>query len=464
MVGRNRLSSSGKGVFFDDGNELNALEQEDIPMEMLTNSSMESLSSSSVSSHYPTRPKKPRTSSIAIAEKDDPRKFRIYRPLNHGPFLSTIYYRCSKCESLEKKSIGKVNRKRYAPYVRTLRGKLIGNAHPEHHPDCHAITKEIEELQEMDRACRAKIKIDGYSLSKLEENFRQHVEVASNINMRSNNYNFHVRSKQLNPRFGAVDDDINGSGISEVDLLLRFISDASVSDIAETIDDNNVFLVAASSSSSACCHSVIVPEPDGLSVRIYDGEDKLVGKEVTFCHCSRCDDLCQKSEGDFSPAILKVENDLVVDMYPLHHPECSATSLESLRELGDDLKNFCVVANHRIISLKAVIESEFTVLRDPGESFVINESDQQNWDAPIMDEDILMNSASLPKVPNERCCCRRIYEENMELYQEMLRSVDEMRSLVSEMKRISGVSTEYYVEDGQILEQGDNSALYVVNE
>lgn len=51
---------------------------------------------------------------------------------------------------------------------------------------------------------------------------------------------------------------------------------------------------------------------------------------------------------------LKVENDVVVE-YPSHHAECLPASLESLRELGDDLKNFCVVANHRIIPLKAVL-------------------------------------------------------------------------------------------------------------
>lgn len=74
----------------------------------------------------------------------------------------------------------------------------------------------------------------------------------------------------------------------------------------------------------------------------------------------------------------------------------------------------------------------------------------------------LISSAS--KSQEQRCFCRRLYEENVELYQEMLRSVDEMRSLINEMKRISGSNAEYYIEDGQILEEGDNSTLYVIDE
>lgn len=76
----------------------------------------------------------------------------------------------------------------------------------------------------------------------------------------------------------------------------------------------------------------------------------------------------------------------------------------------------------------------------------------------------IINSASLSKPQEQRCFCRRLYEENLELYQEMLRSVDEMRSMVSEMKHLSGANTEYYIEDDQILEEGDNSTLYVVDE
>lgn len=64
---------------------------------------------------------------------------------------------------------GGVKSKRYQPYVKTLNGKLIGNAHPEHHPNCHAVTREIRELQEMDRVCRARIRASNLSLGSSQK-------------------------------------------------------------------------------------------------------------------------------------------------------------------------------------------------------------------------------------------------------------------------------------------------------
>uniref|UniRef100_A0A0R3RWH3 C2H2-type domain-containing protein n=1 Tax=Elaeophora elaphi TaxID=1147741 RepID=A0A0R3RWH3_9BILA len=427
-------------------------------------------SSSSIASDFSIEAGKLSMSSIAIAEKDDPRKFRIYRPLNYEPSEPMIYYRCSKCQSFEKK--GGAKSKRYKPYVRTLHGKLVGNAHPEHHPSCHAVTKEIQELQEMDRACRAKIRANHLSLrspQKLEEHV---VEQTSNIDIQSNYY-LQKRPKRLNINFDAANRDVNESDLSGVDHLLRqvlkkseiqvkwFISEDCMNDIAETAAHTSIYSIDTSLYNNIGYSSLIVVEPDGISVRIYDGNSKLVDGEVSYYYCSRCDDLYQKRDNESIRTVLKAENNVVID-YPVHHAECSPTSLESLRELGNDLKDFCVVANHRIIPLKA--ESKCYVSHEPDEGF-LGGSDGQNWDTTVlMDEDIIINSTPVPKSQEQRCFCRRLYEENVELYQEMLRSVDEMRSLISEMKRISGANTEYYIEDGQILEEGDNSTLYVVDE
>ncbi|EFO12403.2 hypothetical protein LOAG_16129, partial [Loa loa] len=46
-------------------------------------------------------------------------------------------------------------------HVKILHGKLVGNAYAEH----HAVIKEIQVLQEMDRACRAKIRTSYQPLS-----------------------------------------------------------------------------------------------------------------------------------------------------------------------------------------------------------------------------------------------------------------------------------------------------------
>ncbi|VDM97617.1 unnamed protein product [Onchocerca ochengi] len=110
MTGKNWLSSSSfeKGEIIDEGNEIdiNVMEQESFPMEISADSSLKSFPSSSIQSDFRIKSTKLGMSSIAIAEKDDPKKFRIYRPLNCGPSESMIYYRCSKCELLEKKAFG----------------------------------------------------------------------------------------------------------------------------------------------------------------------------------------------------------------------------------------------------------------------------------------------------------------------------------------------------------------------
>uniref|UniRef100_A0A1I8ECJ8 RYYR-CCHC domain-containing protein n=1 Tax=Wuchereria bancrofti TaxID=6293 RepID=A0A1I8ECJ8_WUCBA len=458
MTERNWLSS-GKDVALDGGNDIDisVVGQERLPIEISEDRSLESLPNSSEPSDFPIHPTKLNVLSIAIAEKDDPRKFRIYRSLNCEPQESTIYYRCAKCESLEKKAFGSgVRSRRYKPYVKTLRGKLVGNAHPEHHPGCHAVTKEIQELQEMDRACRAKIRASYLSHRSPQKIMEHALEDSSNIDIQSN-YNLRRRPKRLSLKFDPLSRDINESELSEIDCLLRFISEASVNNIAEATDHRSIYSLGTSSSKSTGYSSLIVPEPDGISVRIYDANGKLADQGVTHYYCSRCDDLYQKENNESIRTVLKAESDLVVE-YPTHHAECSPSTLESLRELGDGLKDFCVVASRRIIPLKA--ESEYNIFHEQDESFLTGGSNEQNWDTTAMDEEILINPTSVPKLREQRCFCRRLYEENMELYQEMLRSVHQMRALINEMKRISGANAEYYIEDGQVLEESDSSTLY----
>ncbi|VDM97784.1 unnamed protein product [Onchocerca ochengi] len=216
-------------------------------------------------------------------------------------------------------------------------------------------------MQEMDRACRAKIRGNFLSRESPEKLEKQIVEDNSNIDVHSG-YNLRRRPRRLSFKFNALSNDINESGLSEVDYLLRqvlkkwFISDACLNDISDTADFRSIYSIGTSSSNNISYSSLIVPELDGMSVRIYDGDGKLTNQRVTHYHCARCDDFYQKRDDESLRVILKAENDLVVN-YPVHHPECSPTSLESLRELGDKLKDFSVVANHRIIPLRTVLVS-----------------------------------------------------------------------------------------------------------
>ncbi|EFO14254.1 hypothetical protein LOAG_14269 [Loa loa] len=82
-----------------------------------------------------------------------------------------------------------------------------------------------------------------------------------------------------------------------------------------------------------------------------------------------------------------------------------------------------------------VKRSECNVPPGSDESFLINGSYEQNSDTTVMDEETNNDAFS--------------GRENVELYHEMLKSVGKMRSLINEMKRISGANAEYHIKDRQ---------------
>lgn len=100
-----------------------------------------------------------------IGAKSLCRKFFCLLLIIIQPLLLPQYKYCLHALSIK----GGIRSKRYKPYVKTLHGKLVGNAHPVHHPSCRAVTKEIQELQEMDRACRAKIRASHLALKHSEK-------------------------------------------------------------------------------------------------------------------------------------------------------------------------------------------------------------------------------------------------------------------------------------------------------
>lgn len=52
-----------------------------------------------------------------------------------------------------------------------------------------------------------------------------------------------------------------------------------------------------------------MPEPDGMLVRIYDGNSKLSDQEISCYRCSRCDDLYQnRDNGMYKKAFLHIFN------------------------------------------------------------------------------------------------------------------------------------------------------------
>lgn len=93
-------------------------------------------------------------------------------------------------------------------------------------------------------------------------------------------------------------------------------------------------------------------------------------------------------------------------------------------------------------------------------AFVLNNSFKKS-----QDYNFFRYSASVPvsRICRDDCHCRRLYEENLELYQDMLNSLNEMRAVVSDLKCSSGMDTGYYVDEGDVLEEADGDEIYVVD-
>ncbi|VDN02365.1 unnamed protein product [Thelazia callipaeda] len=381
--------------------------------------------------------------SIAITEKYNPKKFRIYELLGRETSTSTNYYRCLKCESFKKKAIGDLRSKLSVPYVKTINGKLSGNIHPQHHPACHPIARKIQDFKKIDRICQNEVLFTN------------------------------IRRKQPECKNDGLNHDKSENMSWEVDFLLRFISQSCVDKDADGTDygrfvnlscdnknsegaDYKSTEFGGASATLVLLSSVIVAENGGLSVRIYDEVSKN-DEKMTLYHCLRCDELCEK-DNTLVPAVLKKQDNLIVDMYPKHHAKCLPLALESLRELGSNLKNFWVAVKSKIIHLKSVLECD--VLK---KKFLQCKSGQLSGNGIAINETYVsnMDTSSVIKTQERRCVCKRFYEENEMLYQEMMRYRDEMKSMVNNICRISTCNANYYVDE-EIIEEGDNNTVHFV--
>ncbi|MFH4976430.1 hypothetical protein AB6A40_003139 [Gnathostoma spinigerum] len=99
-----------------------------------------------------------RYTSLAIRVSDD--AVRVYRLSSSREESGTNYYRCSRCECLNKKSDVK-----FKPRVKTQNGRIIGDAFPSHHHDCQPLPLPKYQAQQLDYSCRADVR-DGLAEPK----------------------------------------------------------------------------------------------------------------------------------------------------------------------------------------------------------------------------------------------------------------------------------------------------------
>lgn len=89
-------------------------------------------------------------SSIAVEEPDG--SCRVYRRTTLRG--TRAYYRCSKCETLNRKS-GVI----FRPKLLTVNGQIVGNPYPEHHAECRSFSESDLRAQEIDISCRNEIRL-----------------------------------------------------------------------------------------------------------------------------------------------------------------------------------------------------------------------------------------------------------------------------------------------------------------
>ncbi len=80
---------------------------------------------------------------------------RLYRYSSPDASGDTKYYRCSKCDSLNR-----IWRTGVLPRVKVHLGEVVGNADPRHHPQCLPLTEAEAAALQLDRDCRRDVR-DG---------------------------------------------------------------------------------------------------------------------------------------------------------------------------------------------------------------------------------------------------------------------------------------------------------------
>ncbi|VDN23116.1 unnamed protein product [Gongylonema pulchrum] len=334
-------------------------------------------------------PMKISLSSIMIPERDNPDLVRVYRLSDHFPGKSIVFYRCWTCETIWariKHSGGGSSEKRFSPTVKVVHGELVGNAYPEHHPDCRPVAKAVQYIDET--PARFISRNNDTNSEAAETSYDNKYEFLLIF------VDFGFFCVQLVDHLIWAYDQIavleaRGSSVSyfntpnprtQVNVIQRYTYKYQnlriPTDLADPEDPEvrTIFGVCAigDALSGDGTAPLIVAQPDGETVRIYHLTSRsVVGNMHAFYQCTSCDYFCRKEEKNIAAtsgqsssvparAELKAENGIICgDLYPAHHADCIPTSLHSLRTLGESLRDFHVVRDRRIISLKAVDVSYF---------------------------------------------------------------------------------------------------------
>ncbi|VDM99246.1 unnamed protein product [Onchocerca ochengi] len=170
-------------------------------------------------------------------------------------------------------------------------------------------------------------------------------------------------------------------------------------------------------------------------------------------------------------ATVKVEEDEILEnMYPAHHEECEVFTLDMVKNLAENLDRFYFAKDYETIihdsaktdlrfadgtlisknqmpvvshsAVEHVVEDDVVV--DIGNVANTEEVDDDTWET-ILNQDVLNIRAEDHEGPLA-ASCQRYYEANVALHRDMVRCLEEMRTLRTEMRNMLEESKLQYVE------------------
>uniref|UniRef100_A0A9J2Q3A4 Clr5 domain-containing protein n=1 Tax=Ascaris lumbricoides TaxID=6252 RepID=A0A9J2Q3A4_ASCLU len=271
--------------------------------------------------------------------------------------------------------------------IRAVDGRIVGNAYPTHHPDCRPMSARIFKAREIDTGCRYRIKQGLISP-------RQAWDLGHQI----------AESKSLN------DHTEEGIPFPQWDRVKRKYYKLS----------------------------------KGIKTRVDAVEEVLLDEERADLSCEK--DL--RNHNDEQRHIIVVENETTTSITPT----CDTKSADVTDSLGESISHDIEQQESEVtdgsISLGQIddeLEDEESpelerIEMEHEESPTFNEEDRREE----FDQEQVLEHA--PEVESEapdsrkqeqhsQCSCRQIYEANLELHEDIVRCLSEMKAMREEMRQ-----------------------------
>ncbi|VDK47224.1 unnamed protein product [Anisakis simplex] len=272
-------------------------------------------------------PRRETVPSLVIPEKNNPNSVRSYQRM--ATTKDTIYYRCVQCDKLSQKKNddgcsatdseqhvegGDGYETLQRAVVKTIHGRVIGNAYPKHHPDCCPLSISEQNALEFGMSHRTLMK-------------------SGIMHPGSTWITGRVSAKTVCDSASKESIELSGNRLSEKNA--NCVTTSASSKSRQSAEANNPPVpIQRTFSKRLTMSSIVVPEKCADTVRVYRLGSTSKNGRTSYYRCSKCETLSHKAritssgldEGPFPRARIRtVDGRLVGCAYPAHHPDCQPT-------------------------------------------------------------------------------------------------------------------------------------------